>query len=77
MSSHQVPEVLLFHSPQPDYAEEIGDYLPVKAKALLCHGSQSYPLGQAGEALGISGSRPVRAVRERFKLVLLAPGKDT
>lgn len=85
LQPHQVSEALLFHSPDPDYTEDVSDYLAIKVQALMCHRSQFYLLGQAEAALGISFDRlqamlgreealPVGVVKERFKRVIMTPG---
>ncbi|MEW5935260.1 MAG: hypothetical protein AB1816_16915, partial [Bacillota bacterium] len=82
---HQIPEALLFHSPEPDHTEDISDYVGLKVRALMCHRSQFYLLGQAENALGVSLERlqdmfgqperlPVGVVKERFKRVPLSAG---
>lgn len=83
---HEIPEALLFHSPDPDYMEDVSDYVGIKVKALMCHQSQFYLLGQAEAALGISLDQlqavfqrgpenlPVGVVKERFKRVPMSAG---
>lgn len=85
LAPHQIPEALLFHSPEPDHTEDISDYVGLKVRALMCHRSQFYLLGQAENALGVSLERlqdmfgqperlPVGVVKERFKRVPLSAG---